>query len=525
MRYAIKITAVLLAAVLFTQCKKDLLVTVPNDRISTAIYWKTEQDAVLASNAIYVFLSESSTHFFSWDGMTDIGFTHAPQSDESFILQGQFDALNDRVSGDWANAYAGIRAANSFLAHVDQVDATDQDLIDRLKAEVRVLRAYFYIRLASLYGDVPLVTKEITLDESRQLTRAPVGQIWDFVSAELSAAAPMLPVTQKDVGRVTKGAALGLLARAMLYAGRYQQAVDAATEVMGLNTYALYPSYEKLFSYEAENNPEVILDIQFIRDLRANNNFNLLAPLSQNGRSLYVPTKKMVDAYDMTNGQAINSPGSGFDPKNPYENRDPRLGYSVFLPGDELPDGSIFDPRPDSKTGDAVGSTFIVSPTGFNLKKYVDKEDMAQPSNGGLNIILLRYAEILLTYAEAKIELNQLDASVYDAINAVRGRADVNMPPIPDGRTQDELRQIIRHERLVELAFEGQRFFDIRRWRIAAQVMPGKVQGMTYVDNQGDLQTVEVPGWTNVFVDRNYLWPIPQKERDLNPQLTQNPDW
>jgi hypothetical protein len=311
----------------------------------------------------------------------------------------------------------------------------------------------------------------------------------------------------------------------MLYAGRYQDAADAAKAVMDLKVYSLYASYDNLFSYAAENNSEVILDIQFVDDTYSNNIFNVLAQSSMNSRSLYVPTKNLVDAYEMTNGLPITDAASGFDPMNPYANRDPRLGYSVFLPGDVLPNGKVFNPKPNSTTGDAVGSTFVVSPTGFNLEKYVNAEDLGNPSNCGINLILMRYAEILLTYAEAKIELNQIDASVYDAINEVRQRPDVNMPVITTGKSQDELRQIVRHERLVELAFEGLRFFDIRRWKIAADVMPGKVYGMTYIDTTGSLQTVEVTAWENFFSARNYLWPVPQVERELNPGLGQNPDW
>jgi hypothetical protein len=457
--------------------------------------------------------------------MTDIGYTHSPQSAESFILQGQFDAQNSRVSSDWSNAYAGIRAANTFLAHVDQVQTADTVLISRLKGEVKVLRAYFYIRLASLFGDVPLVTTEISLDESKTLTRTPVAQIWDFISQELTAATDKLPLAQKDIGRITKGAALSLKARAMLFAGRYQESADAAKAVMDLNKYRLYSSYKNLFSYAAEDNPEVILDIQFIKDTYSNNIFSTLAPKSQNGNSIYVPTRNLVDAYQMNNGTGISDPGSGFDPYNPYKNRDPRLRYSIFVLGDTLPNDKVFNPKPDSKTGDAVGSTFTVSPTGFNVKKYVNKEDLTTPGNSGINFILLRYAEVLLTYAEAKIELNQIDASVYGAINQVRQRPDVNMPPIISGQSQDEMRGIARHERLVELAFEGLRYFDIRRWKIAGNVMPGKVYGMTYTDNNGSLQTVEVLGWNQIWSDRDYLWPIPQKERDLDPQLTQNLEW
>ena len=504
---------------------EDILDTVPNDRISTEIFWKTEQDAILGANAVYTHMVENASHYVSWDGMTDIGYTHSPQSSESFILQGQFDALNGRVSNDWSNAYAGIRVANSFLANVDRVQTTNSALIDRLKGEVRTLRAYFYMRLAFLYGDVPLIATELSLEESKGLTRDPVSGVWDFVSAELTAAAGLLPLSQTDVGRITKGAALGLKARAMLYAGRYQEAADAASEVMGLGVYSLYPSYENLFSYAAENNAEVILDIQYVQDAYANNIFSILAQSSMNSRSVYVPTKNLVDAYQMNNGMDINEPGSGFDPYDPYSNRDPRLEYSIFVIGDILPNGKVFNPLPNSTTGDAMGSTFIVSPTGFNVKKYVNAEDLENPGNSGINLILMRYAEILLIYAEAKIELNEIDASVYDAINQVRQRPDVNMPIVTTGKSQEEMRQIVRHERLVELAFEGQRFFDIRRWRIAGDVMPGRVYGMTYEDENGDLQTEEVIGWENFFSDRNYLWPIPQSERELNPNLSQNPDW
>src|SRR6185312_4795345 len=381
MNYFKNIAALLVSALLFQSCQKDLLETIPNDRISTEIFWKTDQDAILAANAVYTYLTENANHYFSWDGMSDIGYTHSPQSSESFILQGQFDALNGRVSDDWDKAYAGIHAANSFLANVDKVDTKNAALIDRLKGEVRTLRAYFYIRMAFLFGDVPLVTEEISLDESKKLTRTPVSQVWDFISTELTEAADQLPKTQTDKGRITRGAALAIKARAMLYAGRYQDAADAAQAVMDLNTYHLYPSYKNLFSYAAENNPEVILDVQFIKDTYSNNAFATLAPKSQNGNSIYVPTKNLVDAYEMNDGSSIGDAGSGFDPYHPYQNRDPRLLYSVFVPGDSLPNGSIFNPKPDSKTGDAVYSTFVVSPTGFNLKKYVNKEDLSIPGN------------------------------------------------------------------------------------------------------------------------------------------------
>jgi hypothetical protein len=335
----------------------------------------------------------------------------------------------------------------------------------------------------------------------------------------------LLPATQTETGRVTKGAALALKARAMLYSGRYQDAATAAKAVMDMNRYNLYSSYRNLFSYAAENNSEVVLDIQFVNDTYANNIFQILAPRSTNANSKWVPTRRIVDAYQMTNGKGISEAGSGYDPENPYSNRDPRLKHSIFVAGEVLPNNAVFNPLPNSTTGDAVGSSFVASPTGFNIRKYVNREDLARQANCGINIMLIRFAEVLLTYAEAKIELNQLDASVYDAINRVRQRADVAMPAITPGKTQTELRSILRQERTVELAFEGHRFFDIRRWRIAESVMPGKVYGLTYKATNGTLLTVEVPGWNQVWDNKNYLWPIPQKEIELNSKLTQNPGW
>jgi hypothetical protein len=517
--------ALLVTGLIISSCEEDLLNTVPTDRISTDIFWRTEKDATLGANAVYTHIVESASHYASWDGMSDIGYTHSPQSAESFILQGQFDPLNSRISNDWSNAYSGIRSANSFLENVDRVETTNTALIQRLKGEVRVLRAYFYTQLAFLFGDIPLVTTEISLSESKNLTRTTVDEIWNFISDELTEAAEQLPLTQSETGRVTKGTALSLKARAMLYAGRYQEAADAASAVMALNVYGIYPSYKELFTYAAENNSEIILDIQFIKDAYSNDIFSVLAQQSMSSKSLFVPTRNLVDAYEMTNGLPISDPGSGYDPANPYADRDPRLAYTIFVEGDVLPNGQVFDPKPNSTTGDAVGSTFVVSPTGFNVEKYIDASDVTTPTNTGINFILMRYAEVLLIYAEAKIELNQIDESVYSAINEVRQRPDVNMPVIATGKTQTELREIVRHERLVELAFEGRRFFDIRRWKIAGDVMPGKVYGMTYSDTNGDLQTVEVTAWMNYWDDRNYLWPVPQEERDLNPQLEQNTGW
>jgi len=469
------------------------------------------------------------TNVFSWDALTDIAHTNQNFDTQAYIELGTYDATSSKIYTEWSNAYKGIRAASYFLENVDKVTPANATLINQLKGEAKVLRAYQYIKLAGFFGAVPLVTTSISIEEGRALIRTPVAEIWDFIDKELNEAAALLPVSYAaaDKGRVTQGAALGLAARSNLLAGRYQKAAESADKVIKLNLYSLYESYEKLFSYAAENNKEVLLDKQFIKDTYQHAVFQLLAPYSQrNGSSNYVPTKNLVDTYETQAGKLITDASSGYDPSKPYTNRDNRLKYSVFLDGDILPSGIVFKPQPNSGTADAIGSTYIASTTGYNIKKYINTEDYANPSNSGINIILLRYAEILLTYAEAKVELNQIDASVLAAINAVRnGRNDVKQPSVTS-TSQAELREIVRRERTVELAFEGQRLFDIRRWKIADKVIPGPIYGITYINAGGALTTVQVVAVNKVFdVNRHYLWPVPQKERDLNGLLTQNNGW
>ena len=508
-------------------CDNDLLETVPNDRLNVDMFWKTEQDAKLAVNGLYTDLD--STNIISWDALTDIAHTNQNFDVQAYVELGTYDGTSSKIYGEWKRAYRGIRAASYFLENADKVSSKNTALINQLKGEAKVLRAYQYIKLAGLFGDVPLITTSITIEEGRTVVKTPVSGIWDFIDKELNEAAALLPATYPDTdkGRVTQGAALGLAARAGLYAGRYQKAAEAADKVIKSGVYGLFDSYQKLFTYAAENNKEVLFDRQFIKDTYPINVFPLLAPYSQkNSQSTYVPTKALVDLYETLEGKLITDAASRYNPAAPYANRDPRLKYSIFLEGDVLPSGITFQPQPTSATADAIGSTYIASTTGFNIKKYIIAEDYANPVNSGINIILLRYAEILLTYAEAKIELGQIDASVLAAINLVRnGRNDVKQPSIAT-LSQAALREVVRRERTVELAFEGQHLFDIRRWKTAEKVMPGPVYGITYKDASGALKTVQVVAVNKTFdVSRHYLWPVPQKERDLNPSLTQNPGW
>lgn len=513
---------------LLNGCQKDLLNMPPNDRLATELFWKTENDAVLAINAAYPTVLDDGVTLAQRDAFTDIGHVSDYFNANALIEKNTYDASNSTIATQWANLYIGVTKTNFVLDNIGSIPVTNKTIVDRVKAEARVLRAFQYIKLASYFGDVPLITKVLSIQEGKELARTPVAQIWDFVDKELTEAAAVLPLkyTGADLGRVSKGAALALKARANIYAGRYQVAADAAKSVIDLGVYSLHPKYSELFSYAAERNTEVILDREYIKDNLSSNIFNVMAPYGQTASgAVYVPTKALAALFTMDNGKAISDPTSGYDPKAPYKGRDSRLASSFYLPGDIMPNGKPFNSAPNSGTVDAAGGTYLASATGFTSRKYVNNQDAASPSNCGINIIQTRYAEVLLTYAEAKIELNQIDQSVLNAINAVRQRGDVMLPALSSTLSQAELRDIVRRERTIELAFEGFRLFDVRRWKIGEKVIPGTIEGIDYLDNDV-VKTVAVPSFLKVFNSgRDYLWPIPSNERILTPSLTQNAGW
>lgn len=518
-------------------CDEGLLESEPTDSLSDATFWRSQQDAVNAVNALYPLLPGVGE--LQWDMMSDIGSSLSPASNTATVEKGEQNAAMGYFNGQWDGPYRAIRAANAFLANVDRIRQADPRFGDatarRLQAEARFIRAFQYTRLVSLFGDVPLVTEPLELDEARQVTRTPAARVWDFVGAELTAIAPDLPLryTGADMGRITRGAALAMKARAMLYAGRWADAAAAAKSVMELGVYSLHPSYPGLFTYAAENNSEVILDRQYAQGLSAHDFFFNFAPRTMNGEVGISPTRVLVDAYETVNGLSIQD-DPAYNPRNPYANRDPRLDHTLFLPafseqlpGERLYNNRRYDPRPGSGTADEVERDYRRSKTGFNTQKYVAPEDLVDRRNSGLNFILIRYADVLLMYAEAKIELNQIDPSVYDAINRVRQRADVKMPPITPGKSQAQLREIVRRERMVELAMEGLRFFDLRRWRTAEAVMQGPVPGFSYIrKGESQVSTLSYGGVVRSFNPaRDYLWPLPAQEVVLNPKLTQNPGY
>ena len=518
----------------------DVLDTVPTDRLSSEVYWQTDKDAEYASNAVYRFLESPGT-LLGADEMSDIARATFETSDETKVEASIADPQTNLFQNTWNDMYKGIRRCNDYMENVAKITPTDEAKVNRYTAEVRTLRCYFYSRLVSYFGDVPLLTKPIGISESKTLTRTPAATIYDFIYIEITESVKDLPATTTEKGRVTKGAAWGILARTMLFAAGnvtgadnrpetyYQRAKEAADAVIASGVYSLMPSYKDLFTYTNENNREVVFDKQFMKDVYANsvmNNFGAVS-LGNNG-SMMSPTAVILDEYETVDGKKITE-DSSYDPKNPYEGRDPRLGYTLYVPGSVLPNGTVYDSRPGwSTSADVIGASYQVSKTGLLPRKYINAEDIGQSNrtNCGINLIIMRYAEILLIAAEARIELNTETSLALQYINQIRQREDVGMPQLAGITAQSGLRSAVRHERMVELALEGQRFFDVRRWKIGEAVCNmNQITGMRYVDKTSGQLVSITTDYKKKFTARDYLWPIPYNERQLNTNLTQNEGW
>ncbi len=489
---------------------------VPPGEVSELIYWQQEKDARLAVNGIYVEL-DGQLMVKELDAVTDIGF-RAPSGPGSLhdVSMGSFDPVNAAIGSQWDRYYRGVQRANNVLTNIGRIEQGDPELLSRYEAEARFLRAFFYTQLSSLWGDVPLIVEP--LDVTGQVGRTSKEDVVDFVIAELDQIIQgnQLPLSySQDIGRATMGAALALKARVAYRNERYAVARDAAKAVMDLGIYELYPNYEELFHYAGQNSSEVIFDRQYTVGGDTYNAFSFSAA-SIGGGSVVEPTHNLFLKYGYKGPQ---------NPNDPFENIDPRWSYTSYYT-DQPIGSSTFNSLPDSPTPDRVRSTEFSTVHGYNLKKWVDYEaDRSNPNTGSINMILIRYADVLLMYAESKIELNEIDESVYEAINSVRQRPTVEMPPITAGKTQEELRSIIRDERAVELAFEGLRLFDMNRWRIGEDKI-GTVEGLYYLnETTGQWETITSGLNRNFRSDRDYLWPIPQNEIEINDEITQNPNY
>jgi hypothetical protein len=499
-------------------------------------FWRDSQDALDALTACYENMY-SGDYFFANEALSDNAYNKSNSFDGvGQIASGGYDARTPRVSNEWGYHYTGIRKCNVLLENVDKISGASEELVNRIKAEARFIRAFSLFHLATWYGSVPLVTRVLTLSEAKEVPRSSHGEVIDYVLAELNDIEQFLPVSYPDVdrGRITRAAAIGIRARVNLYEGNWDAVIADCDKLMHSSnhgSFSLHPDYGDLFTVAAEFNREVIFDLQY-GGSRLQGNQRLFLPQTVGKlRSNLVPTKALVDNYAMLNGKSIADSGSGYDENNPFANRDPRLDYTIIHHGSEITDFDgvtqtiLTEPGSDPVTNTIEDQG--ASATGYYFRKYYDPT--AVNYNSGLNLILLRYADVLLMYAEAKHAKGQFTEIVWnETIKPIRERAgftDASALTFDATMDQQTLGQLIQRERRSEFGFEGLRIFDIRRLQIADEVLNEpvkgiKVSGQFPKDENGYLIVEE-----RVFQNpKHYYWPVPQFEADQNPNLLPNND-
>ena len=498
-------------------CTEEFLEVAPKDKLSASVFFKTPADAVLASNGIYNTLyGQIGAYWDECDMYTD-NATYTFGNAGKVFGNGTVNPSSERISNFWTEFYKRVRATNVFLVNIEDVTG-DPDLVTRLTAEVRFIRAMSYMFLTFNWGDVPLVLEPLSLETSKQPRNAQ-ADVLAVIHADLDFAIANLPWSQDDSGRVTKGAAMAYKARAYLYAGDHNSAAKAAKDLMDSAAgYDLYPDLGTLWWPENEHNEEVIFDLEYTEGAARPNvhRYNItFSPPSLSGWTAVAPTQAFINSFEGSDGLPIDE-SEVYDAANPYENRDPRFYKFILYNGADI-FGHAITTDPSASNPDRIGGGNSTT-SGYWIRKLYTPDYV--PGNGWSshqNTVFMRFAEVLLTYAEAQNEDVGPDVSVYDAINRVRDRA--GMPDLPANLGQNEMRERIRNERRIELCFENSRLYDIRRWRIAEDVLNGTTQGRDFDGNIFDVES-------RVFdAGKNYLWPIPQSEIDLiGPDiLTQNP--
>lgn len=510
---------------LTVSCSKELDKQ-PLDSLGNTTYWTTQADAERTVKEIYRFLGSDDRFFISCATDDSYSWSNWP-TDIQYAANGSATPSTGVFRNLWQNLYRMVARANDVTDNIDKIPDMDEAVKAQLLGEARFLRAYAYQQLTGLYGDVVFYTSTPATDEF-QVGKTAKSEIVQFVIDELTAIADDLPTSygSADQGRVTKGAALALKARVLLYNERWQEAAEAAQQVMDLGVYGIDNDYLSLFNGTNENSNEIILSARYLENTYPNPNATWIGAPSLAGWGQIVPLRSLVDAYECVDGLPIDQ-SPLYNPDQPFANRDPRLALTIVTPGTVVNGVTIDITNPNSP--DALGKS-NASFSGYYYKKAVPAQiSGAWDRSAGADVMLIRYAEVLLTYAEAKVEAGQIDQSVYDAINQVRQRSGVHMPVATSANYPDQtaLRTLIRRERHVEFPVEDNRIFDIRRWRIAEDVMQGPAQGIfnNFDASRGDYNNYVLVEQRSFNPGRDYLWPIPANELTLNRSLTQNPGW
>lgn len=494
-------------------------------------------------------------------GFTPVGgaMTESATDDAEFVLDySSVQKFNDgswspilNLDDQWANMYAGIRAVNLFLNEVkgrtfDAYKYTD-NYADKMAQfnnypqEARFLRAFFYLQLIQRYGDVPLVKSVLTDAEANAVSPSSFDDIVSFIVSECNEIIPLLPVTYvgftsaQETGRVRRGAAMALKARTLLYAasplhnpsGTAQKWIDAAKaakDLINAGTFSLEANYNNFLNNVTS--PELILDRR-----EGNQNYFEVAnfPVGyEGGNTGNCPTQNLIDAYEMrTNGLNISDPSSGYSPANPYLNRDPRFALTILYNTSTFKSKAVECWIGGANAYPKTNAT----KTGYYLKKYVIEGVSLDPNSTSTrqhNWVLFRYGEVLLNYAESMNEAygpedaSTLGMTALQAVNLIRTRA--KMPVFPAGLTKDQFRLKLQNERRIELAFEGQRFWDIRRWKIGSSTK--NIYGMDITKNtDGTFTYTKKLFESRIYEDKMNLYPIPLSEIYKNNKLKQNSGW
>lgn len=524
-----------LTVFLITGCSEDFLDENPKTALSEGIFWQSEEEAHQALMGCYTYdrgwaerlinLDKSMIYMSHWAG-------HSSWRDFGYGRERQISPTHGSITGIWAKSYRQIARANYFLDNIDKVnmDPTEKAI---MKGEARFLRAYTYFWLFQLWENVPLVKTTLTFDEANNVSQAPKQEMVDFILTELTEAAQDLPLRQPPsaMGRAEKGAALAIKGRLLMSEERWQEAAATYKEIMDLNRYQIDPRFKELFESEGENNNEVIFANQLMEnEMGEMITQKAIASSLYGGYNACNVFQHVLDKFPMIDGKPIEE-SAMYDPQNPFENRDPRLHATILITGSSEVFGEVFqgDPETIAKTGQTGPNI-----SGYILQKFWDRDYEGNVMKYGGDYPQIRYAEVLLSRLESELEAgNAVGQGLLDmTINQVRQRAEVDMPAVTE-TDPAKLREIVRRERAVELAFEGGvDYFDLKRWRTLQQEASQELYGMKMTDDPAGydgLYAINPEGHLIIgnldFYEHNYLWPIPLNELDINKKLVQNPGY
>ncbi len=516
-----------IAVLLFTAngCVEEFLDYVPEDQVTSASFPENEDDIKLLLNGVYAGLRETSIYnqglfgFGVLDGATPNAFNWINTTIDKIGKGTLSTGDGQTLTFMWTRCYTIISRANYLIEAIEEVEL-DEDTKAVYVGEAYFLRGLAYSRLVELYGGVPIFTSSVTTEEARSVSRATAAETWAQAISDYDVAISNLDAEAPETGRATKGSALGLKMRAYLYQGEYEKVLDVVEKIEALGKYSLFSSYEGLFEADNENNEEVLFDVQYIEGEQSQGSYIDQYCGTGTGSwtrgSRYVPTEDLVNAYERVDGSEGKYFESEINLDNPYDGWDPRLSFTCVVPGSYILGYRFPNYLYSGGAFNHAGNTL----RHLSTRKYrvANEEDLPASGQSYLNYIIMRYADVILSKAEAIIETGGDIDEAIALVNQIRTeRDDVTLTSLPTGLSQEEAREELRHERRIEFALEGLYWADIKRWGICSDIYPLEIYNY-----DGSLIETKFP---NGYLDYYDLLPIPDNEISLNENLEQNPDW